>query len=36
LGLRCNRAQSEGSQTGEEPVGGIIGFLIHNLGVDEG
>jgi len=35
LGLRHNRAQGEGSQTGEEPVGGIIGFLIHNLGVDE-
>ena len=35
MGLRRNRAQGEGSQTGEEPVGGSIGFLIHNLGVDE-
>jgi hypothetical protein len=33
--LRRNRAQGEGSQAGDEPVGGIIGFLIHNLGVDE-
>jgi len=30
LGLRCNRAQGEGCQTGKEPERGIFGFLIHN------